>query len=356
MKKKHFGLILAGGQGTRFWPWSTEDKPKQFLNIVGKEPLITQTFNRLKKITDAENIFVVADKRYLGLVKESIPEFKEVNFIDEPCPKNTAPSLILSNIALGRIDEDANVAVVPADHYIPDTEIFSAQLKDALNFADNRFIITSGIRPNMPHTGYGYINYNGNISSTPERTEFFDVEGFKEKPDLETAKEYVADGNYCWNSGMFFYNLKHFKSFLQEYAPYYYDQQCLLEQHFTDRDEFCRIFSNIEPESIDYALMEKVKEVKMFPAEFRWNDVGAWTSLYELNPKDEQNNVAERRENVFVDTEGSLIFSTESKPIAVIGLKNVAVINTENGILISALDELQKVKIASQKIKELKEE
>ncbi len=350
-KKKHFGLILAGGQGTRFWPWSTEEKPKQFLNIIGKEPLITQTYNRLKKCIRPENIFIVADKKYLGLVKESIPEFKDSNFIDEPSPKNTAPCLILSNIALSQIDGDANIAVVPADHYIPDTDIFASQLKDALNFADSKFIITSGIKPNMPHTGYGYIKFNENVSSTPDNTEFFDLLEFKEKPKQKVAKKYLAEGNYYWNSGMFFYNLKHFKYFLQEYSPYYYECYIELDRAFHNKIEFNTIYNAIKPESIDYALMEKVKEVKMFKAEFQWSDVGAWSSVYELNPKDEQGNVATQKDNIFIDSKNSLIFSTVEKPVAAIGLKNIVVINTENGVLVADINELQKVKEVIQELK-----
>ncbi|MCP5108098.1 MAG: mannose-1-phosphate guanylyltransferase [bacterium] len=293
----------------------------------------------------------MADKKYLGLVLESIPGVKETNFIAEPSPKNTAPCLILSNIALANIDEDANVAVVPADHYIPDTDIYAAQVIDALNFADNEYIITSGIKPTEPHTGYGYIQFDEKKSSKPGNTPFFDLMEFKEKPDRETAEKYIAEGNYYWNAGMFFYKLKHFKLFLQEYSRYYYDRYLELETAFPNKAEFTGLYNAIKPESIDYALMEKVKEVKMFKAAFQWSDVGAWSSVYELNPKDNQGNVAEKKNNIFIDSSDSLIFSTEEIPIAVIGLKNVAVINTENGILISKLDQLQKVKEVKEKIK-----
>ena len=355
MAKKHFGLIMAGGQGTRFWPWSTEETPKQFLSIIGKEPLVTRTYNRLKQCIPAENIFIVADKKYLGLVKQSIPGFRESNFIDEPSPKNTAPCLILSNIALSHIEEDANTAVVPADHYIPDTEVFAAQLEDTLNFADNQCIITSGIKPTMPHTGYGYIKFNENAAAPGGNTTFFDVASFKEKPKPQVAEQYLAEGNYYWNSGMFFYNLKHFKLFLQEYSPYYYEQYLELEKTFHHRPSLCNVYNAVKPESIDYALMEKVKQVKMFKAGFRWSDVGAWSSVYELNPKDEQGNVTEKSNNIFIDSNDSMIFSTEGIPIAVVGLKNIAVINTKNGILISDLNQLQKVKTVTQRMKELKE-
>lgn len=349
-EKRFYGLIMAGGQGTRFWPWSTAEKPKQFLNIIGKEPLITRTYNRLKEFIKKENIFIVADNKYLEAVKEAIPGFKETNYIAEPSPKNTAPCLMLSNIVLSQAHSDANVMVVPADHYIPDTGIFAAQFLAALKFADEKYIITAGIKPTMPHTGYGYINFSEKKSSLTGDTRFFQVVEFKEKPALAVAEKYVNAGNYYWNSGMFVYKLKYFKELLGQYSSYYYGKYIELEKSFANKKEFVQIFNNIEPESIDYALMEKVKEVKMFKARFSWSDVGAWSSVYELSKKDEQNNVAERRDSIFIDSKNSLIFSTENKPIALIGLKDVTVINTANGILVANINELQKVKDVIKKL------
>ncbi len=341
---------MAGGQGTRFWPWSTEDIPKQFLNIVGEEPLITQTFNRLKTFIPAENIFVVADIKYLGLVMDSIPGFRQANFITEPTPKNTAPCLLLSNIKLSSINPDANVLVVPADHYIPDVEIFAQQMKAALEYADNECIITSGIKPNMPHTGYGYLQFDPSSGEESGGTEFFDLNEFKEKPDRETARQYVDSGNYFWNSGMFVYKLRHFKNFLGEYSPYYFIQYNELEKVYQHKLALYELFCGIKPESIDYALMEKVKEIKMFKAGFEWNDVGAWTSVYELSEKDTENNSGNNQNNVFVESRDSMIFSTTNRPVAVLGLENVAVINTSNGILVADMGKLQEVKRVIKKL------
>ena len=349
--KNYYGLIMAGGQGTRFWPWSTGEKPKQFLSIVGTEPLITQTYNRLKEFLTVENIFIVADGKYLAAVKEAIPGFKEENYIAEPSPKNTAPCLILSNIVLSRAGSDAIVVVVPADHYIPDVDTFAAQFLAALDFAEQKFIITSGIKPDMPHTGYGYINFAEKEPVQPGDREFFNVVEFKEKPELAVAEKYVKAGNYYWNSGMFVYKLRHFKELLAEYSPYYYEQYLALEEAFDDKEKFTGIFNNIEKQSIDYALMEKVKEVRMFKARFGWSDVGAWSSVYELNDKDKQDNAAVRENSIFIDSRDSLIFSTEEKPIAVIGLENVAVINTENGILVADIKQVQEVKKVLNELK-----
>lgn len=334
---------MAGGQGTRFWPYSTEQKPKQFLDIVGNESLILQTYRRLEQFIHRDNIFVVADKKYLPLTMESIPGFKKGNFIEEPCPRNTAPCLILANIFLSRLDQEANVLVVPADHYIPDTDSFARQMQDALQMADQRTIVTSGIKPYLPHTGYGYIQFQRDDAVSMNGTDFFSVSQFKEKPALAIAKEYLEAGNYYWNSGMFIYNLRHFKSFLEEYADYYFEAYQELDGLFESKPQFAEAFARVQPESIDYALMEKVKEVKMFEAGFGWNDVGSWSSVYELNKKDSHLNV-NNKDNCLIDTNNSLVFSTEDKPIAVIGLDNVAVIQTANGILVAGMDELQKVK------------
>ncbi len=343
MSDSRYALIMAGGQGTRFWPYSTEEKPKQFLDIIGGSSLIGQTYDRLKIFIPPENIFIIADRKYLDLTLKAIPELEEANYIAEPSPKNTAPCLILANIVLSRMDPEVTLLVVPADHYIPEKEKFSEEMKNAMAAAGERVIVTSGVKPYLPHTGYGYIKFDSKSSSDTGGTEFFRVDEFREKPSFEIAEKYVKAGNYFWNSGMFIYKLKFFKEFLEEYAPDYHDFYLELEKNIDDEAGFGETFSKVIPESIDYVLMEKVKEVKMFGAGFTWNDVGAWLSVYELNEKDRSNNVNIEK-NIIIDSENSLIYSTEDKPVAVIGLDNIAVINTENGILVSNMDKLQNVK------------
>ncbi|MGE5342876.1 MAG: mannose-1-phosphate guanylyltransferase [Candidatus Omnitrophota bacterium] len=344
MNNKNFGLILAGGQGTRFWPWSTEEFPKQFLDIIGDEPLITQAYNRLKTFIPESNIYIIAEIRYLTHIMGTIPGFSQSNFIMEPIPRNTAPSLILSNIYLSRVNPDANVLVVPADHYIPDTDTFAEQMTDALDFADNPCVITCGIKPTMPHTGYGYIKFDESQPMKKGKTGFFNLLEFKEKPHYDLACQYVQEGNYYWNSGMFAYKLSHFKTFLKEYSPYYFTQYNELEKVFHSKLTFSECFANIKAESIDYALMEKLPHVKMFKSEFEWNDLGAWPTVYELNPKDDRNNVSRGDRNVFVDSDNSMVFSTIDKPVGVLGLNNVAVIQTAHGLLVADMSHMQRVR------------
>ncbi len=339
MKRNHFALIMAGGQGTRFWPWSTAEKPKQFLAVIGQQPLITQTYRRLRKFIPAGNIFVIADRKYLPAVRECLPGFPRRNFIAEPAPRNTAPALIQANIHLSRLDPEARLLVVPADHYIADEQVFASQLAAALEHAENRCVITAGIKPSEPHTGYGYIQFVENKN----KGQFYPVKQFKEKPDHKTATEYLEKGNFYWNSGMFIYKLAIFKEFIKKYAPYYNRQYAKLERSHAQPGEFARIYKSITPESIDYALMEKMQEAVMFKAEFSWNDVGSWSSVYEMNEKDSRGNVSRGRA-IAIDARNSLIFSSGKKPLALIGLERVAVIDTANGILVAPIDKLQQVK------------
>ncbi len=334
---------MAGGQGTRFWPWSTAARPKQFLPVVGKKPLITQTYCRLRAFVPARNIFVIADKKYLPAVQKCLPGFPRRNYIAEPAPRNTAPALIQANIVLSRIAPDANLLVVPADHYIADEKAFARQLATALDYAENRCVITAGIKPSEPHTGYGYIHFIEGKRKDTSALHFYPIKQFKEKPDHKTATDYLEKGNFYWNSGMFIYKLAFFKEFLKKYAPYYGRQYEKLEKSYGQPGQFAKIYKAIAPESIDYALMEKLREAVMFKAEFPWNDVGSWSSVYEMNEKDPQNNVRRGR-TIAIDTRDSLLFTGKRKPLAVIGFDRVAVIDTENGILIAPMDKLQQVK------------
>ncbi len=330
---------MAGGQGTRFWPWSTAERPKQFLPVVGKQPLITQTFKRLRKFIPATNIFVIADRKYLSAVRACLPGFSSRNYIAEPAPRNTAPALIQANIVLSRLDSEANLLVVPADHYIADEKTFARQLESALEHAENRCVVTAGVKPSEPHTGYGYIHFIESKHKGP----FYPVKQFKEKPDHKTASAYLERGNFFWNSGMFIYKLSFFKEFIKEYAPYYGRFYEKLEKANGQADLFARTYKAMIPESIDYALMEKMRDVVMFKAEFSWNDVGSWTSVYEMNDKDSKGNVSRGRA-IAIDAHHSLIFSCGKKPLAVIGLERIAVIDTANGILVAPIDKLQQVK------------
>ena len=341
MPDHNFALIMAGGQGTRFWPYSTRQRPKQFLPILGDEPLITRTFQRLQRIVPAERIFVVAEEGYRTLVREAVPEMPGDNFIAEPMPRNTAPCMILANIILGRRDPEGRLLVVPADHHIRDGEAFAGQMKAALKFAERPVIVTAGIVPDQPHTGYGYIRFTTGGPQRLDGVDFHPVEAFVEKPDAVTAAEYIAAGGYCWNSGMFAYKLSHFRALLERHAPEFARGYADLEAESTGHMK--KAFSELPALSIDYALMEKGVDAWMMPAAFDWNDVGAWPSVYELGRPDRDGNVAQAR-HVLLESRDCLVFSTTDTPVGVIGLEGVGVVQTPQGLLVARLDRMQRVR------------
>jgi len=351
MNPNHFALIMAGGQGTRFWPWSIPAKPKQFLAVIGDQPLLTQTYQRLQRFIPRSNIFVIADRCYLPAVRECLNGFAEENFIAEPAPRNTAPALILANIVLSRRNPDASLLVAPSDHFISKEEVFAAQLGAALEYASSGRLVTAGIMPDSPHTGYGYIHFSARNADALGGTRFYPVLAFKEKPDRATARRYLKQKTYCWNSGMFVYTLRRFRELLSAYNPYYAEQYEALERCRNDTARFSETFCAIKPDSIDYALLEKAKEVSMFKAAFAWNDVGSWSSVYDMSVKDTAGNVA-KGEPILIDAKDSLVVDAGDRPLALIGLRDIAVISTANGVLVAGREHLQRVKEALEKLKQ----
>ena len=312
--------------------------------------MLAQTYHRLTKLILPRNIYVVAAPRYRNAVRKCLPDFSGENFIAEPVPRNTAPALILANIRLSQISEDINLLVTPADHYIRDERKFSRQLRDALACADTRCIITAGVKPTSPHTGYGYIQFNRQKYSAVRDEKFFRVVEFKEKPDEKTAQTYIEKGNCFWNSGLFVYKLRFFKEFILAHSPYYGGAYQRLESFRKNEKRFTAVFASVQPESIDYALMEKMDEVRMFEARFGWNDVGSWSSVYEINKKNREGNVI-KGNTVVINTRGSLVFSVTDKPLAAVGLREMAIIQTNTGLLVSQMRETQKVKQVSTLLK-----
>ncbi|HDP95569.1 MAG TPA: hypothetical protein ENN40_09450 [Candidatus Aminicenantes bacterium] len=341
MADHNYALIMAGGQGTRFWPYSTPRRPKQFLPILGTDPLITRTFRRLEQVVARDRIYVVAEEGYRAAVMEALPDIDPENYIAEPMPRNTAPCMILANIVLSRRDPAGRMLVVPADHHITDEKTFARQMRAALEFAERPVIITAGIVPDHPHTGYGYIRYTTARAERLDNAVFHPVETFEEKPDAQTAAKYLSHGGYCWNSGMFVYKLRHFRTLLERFAPEYADGYGKLEA--APLKDVPQVFAAMPPLSIDYALMEKGAEAWMMPADFDWNDVGAWASVFELGNRDENGNVAGPG-HVLLDSRDCLVFSTGNTPVGLIGLEGVGVVQTQNGLLVGKLDLMQRVR------------
>jgi mannose-1-phosphate guanylyltransferase len=338
-------IIMAGGVGTRFWPLSRTQSPKQFLPIISEVTMIEETVNRLRPLIPIQNITTIANEEQSQTIKSLISDIPKENVLVEPQGKNTAPSLLLATAKIHLIDPDAICAALPADHLIADGSLFRKKLEaGAAAAAEREALITFGIPPTFPSTGYGYIQFAKEGPDYIHDEKFYPVQEFKEKPDYETAKSFCDAGNYSWNSGMFLWKTEVFSQKLEEYAlewHHYWEKlhSALAEE---DQTQIRAIFGEIPSISIDYALMEKAKGVLMCEGNFGWSDVGAWSSLGDIWTKDPSRN-ALRGEAIILDSEGCLVHNPD-KLTALVGVKDIIVVDTPDALLICRKDQDQKVK------------
>ena len=329
-------VIMAGGKGERFWPKSRINLPKQFLSLTddGKS-MIQHTVERVKNLVDIENIYVVTNEMYKNLVSEHIPDIPEANIIIEPAAKNTAPCIGLAAVHIAKKDINSKMIILPSDHLIKFNEIFIE--KD-----DN--LATIGITPNYPETGYGYINFKKG-EKFKNKANVYEVLSFVEKPNLEKAKEYLASGQYLWNSGMFVWKTSTILKNFKEYLPEIFDGlQKIGESINTEKYEntLKEVFSNLPSESIDYGIMEKADNIYVIPGNFGWDDVGSWLSLERINKTNQDGNVI-KGNVISIKTKNSIIQGGD-KLIATIGLKDVVIIDTDDAMLICHKNNTQEVK------------
>lgn len=348
-------VIMAGGSGTRFWPASTETKPKQFLNLFGQQTMLQNTVERISSLISIEQTWVVTNERYVDLTKEQLPQLPEKNIIAEPVGKNTAPCVGAAAALIANEDEEAVMAVLPADHLIKDAKVFRSTLKKAAQKAkETNALGTLGIKPRHPETGYGYIEFD----ETDSQASAYEVEQFREKPDKATAQAFIEAGNFLWNSGMFIWQTKVIKEAFKKHLPDVFEQIEIVQKEAgtASQQQAINEFYYASPSvSIDYGIMEKAEEVFVIPADFGWNDVGDWNAFYELNEKDETGNAVQTNYSVIEDSENNLVLSSSDKMIALAGVDNMAVIETKDAILVCDLDNAQKVKQAVNKIRDNKE-
>lgn len=338
-------LIMAGGKGTRFWPLSTEEKPKQFLNLIGEETMIQMTVNRIKPIIPIERIFVCTSKMYVDLVKEQLPELSERNIIVEPEGRNTAPCIALSAFVIKKYYEDATMVVLPSDHLIKDEDEFRSIVNDADEFVkvNENAIITLGMKPSRAETGYGYIKY-GEEKHSLNSHEVIKVDAFVEKPDKETAEEYLADGSYLWNGGMFIWSAKNILEQINKYSSDTYNALKDIEE-IDERWLKYLIkaqYQETEAISIDYAVMEKSDDIYVIPSDFGWDDVGSWEALDRYREKDSFGNVYVGKTKA-VDGRNNLIISS-SHSIVVEGLSDIYIIENDGKILVGCKSNVANVK------------
>ena len=345
MNSNNYCIIMAGGVGSRFWPLSRTNMPKQFLDITGSgKTLIQQTFDRFSKLLPRENILIVTNELYKNITIEQL-EIEDRQVLCEPMRKNTAPCIAYANFKLLKENPNANIVVAPSDHLIKNEAEFLRVVQQALDCsASNDVLMTIGIKPSRPDTGYGYIQASNETCNFPEIKK---VKTFTEKPELKMAKIFYESGEFFWNSGMFFWSLKSIMSAFDDYMP---SINKLFSTHFdklgTDReaDAVAKIYSQCRNISIDYAIMEKADNVYVLCADFGWSDIGTWGSLYANQRKDINKNAIVGNNVFLYDVKGSEINVQPQKLAVIQGLEDMIVVFTNDVLLICKKDEEQKIK------------
>ncbi len=345
---------MAGGIGSRFWPISTVEKPKQFLDILGVgKSLLQLTFERFKRLIPSENILVVTSQDYINIVAEQLPEIPKDNILGEPMRRNTAPCISYATCKIKSLSPIANIVVTPSDHLITNEEAFTDNIKSGLNFVQgNNALLTIGIKPNRPDTGYGYIQMDEQKSQDEK---FKVVKTFTEKPNLELAKFFIESGEFNWNSGIFMWSLRSIEKALIDYLPEVHNLFLEGEALFnTDKEaEFIRnVYSECKNISIDFGVMEKAQNVFTFCADFNWSDLGTWKSLYENSLKDDMENVSLNSDTIVIEnTFNSIIKLPEGKSAIIKDLEDFIVVDSGDSLLISKIEKEQEIKESLNELK-----
>lgn len=345
MNKHHYVAIMAGGIGSRFWPMSRTSLPKQFLDILGiGKTLIQQTFERYAQLIPLENIYVVTADEYTDIVKKQLPDLSIDNILAEPSRKNTAPCIAYIAFKLLQKDPQAVMIAAPADHLIMETEAFISTAKKALDFVSHiNALVTIGIKPTYPNTGYGYLQH----AAAAVAPDIHKVKTFTEKPNVELAKAFVASGDFLWNAGIFIWKVKNIIAAFEKYEPELYDLFAAEKDKLNTAEER-KTIENIYPQctniSIDYAIMEKAENVYTTPATFIWSDLGTWNSAWENKEKDYFGNAVVGKNVMVVDANNCIVHVPDNKLVLLQGLKDYIIVDTKDVLLICKKDKEQEIK------------
>jgi mannose-1-phosphate guanylyltransferase len=343
--KHHYVAIMAGGIGSRFWPMSRTAYPKQFLDVLNTgKTLIQWTYERYAKFIPDENIFIVTSEEYVGIVKEQLPKIPLQNILAEPSRKNTAPCIAYISFKLAQLDPEAVFVVAPSDHLILEEEAFQQTALQALDFVENiKSLVTLGIKPTHPNTGYGYIQYEGHEVANG----VYKVKTFTEKPDLEIAKTFIASGDFLWNAGIFAWKASTILNAFEKHQPEMFelfDQQKALFNTADEHQAIAKIYPLCVNISIDIAIMEKADNVYVIPSSFGWSDLGTWNSAYENIEKDYLGNAVASNNVVVIDATKCMINAPKDKLVVVQGLDDFIVVDTKDVLLICSKEKEQSIK------------
>ncbi|WP_277110254.1 mannose-1-phosphate guanylyltransferase [Chryseobacterium taklimakanense] len=339
----NYCVIMAGGIGSRFWPMSTMKFPKQFQDILGTgRTMIQQTYDRVSQLIPRENIFVITNKEYVELCALQLPEIPEENIVGEPMMKNTSACNLYMANKIGQINPEAKLVVLPADHLILKEQKFITKIELAFKLvSENDYLVTLGIKPTRPDTGYGYIQYLSN-----DTDEVFKVKTFTEKPSLEIAKTFIESGDFLWNAGIFVWSCKSILSAFDKYLPEMFQQFNYCEYNSNaEGDCIDMIYPKVAKISIDNGILEKAKNVYVIPADLGWSDLGTWTSVYQNAEKDDSNNSLNSKNVLMYNSKGNILrLKNKNKAAVIDGLKNYIIVDTDKALLICPRDNDQLIK------------
>lgn len=349
MNKNYYAILMAGGVGSRFWPVSTTEFPKQFHDMLGAgHTLIQKTFSRLSQLIPVENILILTNEKYNHIVLEQLPMVKPEQVLLEPAMRNTAPCILYASLKIKKQNPDAVMVVAPSDHWIEDEDLFVQNLQQCFDFcvAENA-LMTLGIQPTFPNTGFGYIEFDKTDSNAIKK-----VNQFREKPDYETAKSFIASGNFLWNGGIFIWSVKAISESFEKFQP---QMNTLflggwdVYNTSKEKDFISANYALAENVSIDYAVMEKAQNVYVLPATFDWNDLGTWGSLHEKLDKDDNDNSVVNATVLLNNSSNNIISTAKDKLVIIDGLEDFIVVDKDNVLLIYPKSKEQEIKgIVSQ--------
>lgn len=352
LNKDYFAVIMAGGIGSRFWPVSTKDFPKQFHDMLGTgQSLLQKTFSRISKVVPEKNIYILTNEQYLNLTLEQLPQLTQEQIVLEPAMRNTAPCILLSALKIQKQNPNAVMLVAPSDHWIEDEKAYAKDVIECFDAAAKEDVLmTLGIHPTFPNTGYGYIE-----SDVSDSTEIKKVLQFREKPDYETAKQFLAEGNFLWNAGIFIWSVESIVSAFEVHLPQMHalfnkgfeclntaKEKAFIQKEYPDADNI----------SIDYGILEKAKNVYVKKAGFDWNDLGTWGALYDKLPKDNLENATVRAKTLFINAKENVVFTSKEKLVVIEDLEDYIVVDKEDVLLIYPKQKEQDIKMLLEKVKD----